>query len=76
MTSTLLSETATSTIITVAAALGFAFAMYWWYVLSDITISPNKSQGLRNAYLSDEVMRNVYVIYSRISEGATAFLFS
>lgn len=72
----LLSSRGTSTIIMASAALGFAFAMYWWYVLSDIVLSPNRNQGMRNAYLSDEVMRNVYIIYHRISEGATAFLFA
>lgn len=71
-----LSSRGASTIIMASAALGFVFAMYWWYVLSDIVLSPNRNQGMRNAYLSDEVMRNVYIIYHRISEGATAFLFS
>lgn len=72
----LLSAQVTSAIIIISAAAGFAFAMYWWFVLSDIKITPGKDQGLRNAHLTDEVMRNVYVIYARISEGATAFLFS
>ncbi|CCW69815.1 unnamed protein product [Phytomonas sp. Hart1] len=66
----------TSFVIVFSTALGFAFAMYWWYVLSDIKVAPGKDQGLRNTYLTDEVMRNVYVIYSRISNGATAFLFA
>lgn len=72
----LMSPESTSMLIIVSSALGFAFAMYWWYALSAIKVTPGKDQGLRNAYLTDEVMRNVYVIYTRISEGATAFLVS
>ncbi|RNF03806.1 vacuolar H+-pyrophosphatase [Trypanosoma rangeli] len=66
----------TTGIIVVASALGFSFAMYWWYVVSEIRITPGKDQGIRNAHLTDEVMRNVYVINKRVSEGATAFLFA
>ncbi|EPY25094.1 vacuolar-type proton translocating pyrophosphatase 1 [Angomonas deanei] len=73
-TSVAMSADTTSLVIIVSAILGFVFAMYWWYALSDIKILPGK--GLRNNYLTDEVMRNVYVIYTRISEGATAFLVS
>lgn len=72
----LLSSSTTSLIIVLSSALGFAFAMYWWYVLSDVVITQGKNHGMRNSYLTDEVMRNVYVIYNRISEGATAFLFA
>ncbi|KAG5471338.1 hypothetical protein LSCM1_01418 [Leishmania martiniquensis] len=72
----LMSSEMASVVIVMSASLGFTFAMYWWYVLSYIKITPGKDQGLRNAHLTDEVMRNVYVIYSRISEGATAFLMS
>jgi H+-translocating diphosphatase len=72
----LMSAETTSAVIVVSAAAGFAFAMYWWYALSAIKVTPGKDQGMRNAYLTDEVMRNVYVIYTRISEGATAFLLS
>ncbi|EPY24500.1 vacuolar-type proton translocating pyrophosphatase 1 [Strigomonas culicis] len=75
-TTALMSAEVTSIIILSSAAIGFVFAMYWWYVLSDIKITPGKGQGLRNGFLTDEVMRNVYVIYTRISEGATAFLLS
>lgn len=73
---TLMPADVTSTLIVISSAVGFAFAMYWWYALSAIKITPGKDQGLRNAHLTDEVMRNVYVIYTRISEGATAFLIS
>lgn len=73
---TLMSSQTTSMLIVVSAAAGFGFAMYWWYALSAIKITPGKDQGMRNAHLTDEVMRNVYVIYTRISEGATAFLVS
>lgn len=72
----ILSSTSTSLIIVSSAALGFAFAMYWWYVLSDIVIAEGRNHGIRNGFLTDEVMRNVYIIYSRICEGATAFLFA
>lgn len=72
----LLSDRGSSALIMISATLGFAFAMYWWYVLSDIVLSQHRNEGMRNAYLSDEVMRNVYIIYHRISDGATAFLFS
>ncbi|KPI85758.1 putative vacuolar-type proton translocating pyrophosphatase 1 [Leptomonas seymouri] len=72
----LMSPEMTSIVIVLSAAAGFAFAMYWWYALSAIKVTPGKDQGIRNAHLTDEVMRNVYVIYTRISEGATAFLVS
>ncbi|EAN93017.1 putative Vacuolar proton pyrophosphatase 1 [Trypanosoma cruzi] len=72
----LMSADVTTVIIVTSAALGFSFAMYWWYVVSDIRITPGKDQGMRNAYLTDEVMRNVYVISRRVSEGANAFLYA
>ncbi|CCD17117.1 unnamed protein product, partial [Trypanosoma congolense IL3000] len=72
----LMGATAATLIITFASALGFAFAMYWWYVASDIKITPGKGNVMRNAHLTDEVMRNVYVISKRVSDGATAFLFA
>ncbi|ORC86675.1 vacuolar-type proton translocating pyrophosphatase 1 [Trypanosoma theileri] len=74
--STLMGDTTTTFIIVFSASFGFAFAMYWWYVASDIKITPGRDQGMRNVYLTDEVMRNVYVISQRVSEGATAFLFA
>ncbi|KEG08209.1 vacuolar-type proton translocating pyrophosphatase 1 [Trypanosoma grayi] len=72
----MIGATATTAIIVFSAAFGFAFAMYWWYVVSEIRITPGKDQGVRNVHLTDEVMRNVYVISKRVSEGATAFLLS
>ncbi|KAG8345881.1 putative Inorganic H pyrophosphatase [Trypanosoma vivax] len=71
-----MSTTMTTFIILSSSSLGFAFAMYWWYVISDIKITPGKDNGIRNAHLTDEVMRNVYIISKRVSDGATAFLFA
>ena len=69
-----LSESATSAVIVVASALGFAFAMYWWYVASEINIEPGKDRRNRNEHLTDEIMQSVYAISVRVSEGATSFL--
>jgi inorganic pyrophosphatase len=66
----------TSAIIVVSSASGFAFAMYWWYVTSEISIDPGKDRRHRNEHLTDEIMRSVYIISKRVSEGATAFLFA
>ncbi|RNF23643.1 vacuolar H+-PPase [Trypanosoma conorhini] len=70
----LMSAKFTTGLIVFASALGFCFAMYWWYVVSEISITPGKGQSIRNSLLTEEVMRNVYVINRRVSEGATAFL--
>lgn len=72
----LMSSSLSTATIVVSAALGFAFAMYWWYVASDIRITPGNGRGARNGHLTDEVMRNVHVISTRVSDGATAFLFA
>ena len=71
-----MSESAASAFIVISSAAGFAFAMYWWYVTSEISIEPGKDRRQRNEHLTDEIMRNVYVISKRVSEGATAFLFA
>ncbi|AAZ13557.1 vacuolar-type proton translocating pyrophosphatase 1 [Trypanosoma brucei brucei TREU927] len=71
-----MSVTTATAIIFLASAFGFSFAMYWWYVASDIKITPGKGNIMRNAHLTDEVMRNVYVISKRVSDGANAFLFA
>lgn len=71
-----LSESSASYFIVISSAAGFAFAMYWWYVTSEITIEPGKDRRHRNDHLTDEIMRNVYIISQRVSEGANAFLFA
>ena len=71
-----LSESMASAFIVVSSAAGFAFAMYWWYVTSEISIEPGKDRRQRNEHLTDEIMRNVYIISKRVSEGANAFLFA
>lgn len=71
-----LSEGAASAFIVISSAAGFAFAMYWWYVTSEISIEPGKDRRHRNDHLTDEIMRNVYIISQRVSEGANAFLFA
>jgi len=71
-----MSEGTASVFIVFSAAAGFAFAMYWWYVTSEISIDPAKGRKNRNEHLTDEIMRNVYVISERVSSGATAFLFA
>ena len=71
-----MSESMASAIIVLASASGFAFAMYWWYVTSEISIEPGKDRRQRNEHLTDEIMRNVYSISVKVSDGATAFLFA
>jgi len=71
-----LSEGMASAFVVISAAAGFAFAMYWWYVTSEISIEPGKDRRQRNEHLTDEIMRNVYIISKRVSEGANAFLFA
>jgi H(+)-translocating pyrophosphatase len=71
-----MSDSAASAFIVISSAAGFAFAMYWWYVTSEISIEPGKDRRQRNEHLTDEIMRNVYTISKRVSEGATAFLFA
>lgn len=71
-----LSESMASAFIVLSSAAGFAFAMYWWYVTAEISIEPGKDRRQRNEHLTDEIMRNVYIISKRVSEGANAFLFA
>jgi inorganic pyrophosphatase len=71
-----LSDSSASAFIVISAAAGFAFAMYWWTVTAEISIEPGKDRRQRNEHLTDEIMRNVYTISKRVSEGATAFLFA
>ena len=67
-----LSEGMASAFVVISAAAGFAFAMYWWYVTSEISIEPGKDRRQRNEHLTDEIMRNVYIISKRVSEGRFA----
>ena len=69
-----LSDGMTSAIIVVCAALGYAFAMYWWYRQAEISIDPTEGKYRANSYLTGEVMRNVAIISKRVSDGATSFL--
>ena len=71
-----LSTDATSGIIVVCAAVGFAFAMYWWYAASEISIEPTRGRRNRNEHLTDDIMASVYTISTRVSDGASAFLFA
>jgi len=69
-----LSDGMTSAIIVVCAAMGYAFAMYWWYRQAEISIDPTEGKYRANSYLTGEVMRNVAIISKRVSDGATSFL--
>jgi inorganic pyrophosphatase len=63
-------------IIVVVAAVGFVFAMYWWYVVAEIVINPRKDKYRTNEHLTHEVMADIYQISQRVSDGATTFLFA
>jgi inorganic pyrophosphatase len=70
----MLSPTATVGLICVICAAGFSFAMYWWYLQSEIVISTKK--GFTNEHLTPEIMANVVAISQKVSNGAQTFLFS
>eukprot|EP00759_Apiculatamorpha_spiralis_P002406 PhF_6_TR10948/c0_g2_i1/m.17668 len=71
-----LSPEVASAFIVICAALGFAFAMYWWYVASEIEIRPDKGRLNRNSVLSSETMERICNISKLVSDGATTFLVS
>eukprot|EP00744_Colponema_vietnamica_P004030 GILI01006078.1.p1 GENE.GILI01006078.1~~GILI01006078.1.p1 ORF type:complete len:790 (+),score=291.39 GILI01006078.1:210-2579(+) len=72
-----LSPEVASAFIVICAALGFAFAMYWWYVASEINIDPKRNRkGRDNSILSDDVMYRISNISKLVSDGATTFLVS
>eukprot|EP00758_Cryptobia_borreli_P014047 Tbor_TRINITY_DN5887_c1_g7::TRINITY_DN5887_c1_g7_i1::g.6272::m.6272/K01507/ppa; inorganic pyrophosphatase len=66
----------TTGVIVVCAALGFAFAMFWWFAASEININPANSKVTRNVFLTDEIMESVYTISHRVSDGANSFLYA
>lgn len=71
------SDSAVNIYLVVVPAVGFAFAMYWWYVQTEINIDPTKEKSARtNEHLTTEILRNVYIISLRVAEGANAFLFA
>ena len=70
-----LGEGATSFLLVAIPAIGFAFGMYWWQLAAETSIDPAKMGG-RNSFLTTEVMRSVQTISTRVSDGATAFLFA
>ena len=72
--SSALGDTTTEAILIITSAIGLAYAMYWWYRQSEISINPRKYRA--NGYLTPEVMQNVSSIAKKISTGANTFLFA
>jgi len=70
-----LSEYTVALILVVVPALGFAFAMYWWYLATEISID-SKDKYKHNDHLTPEILSNVSTIAQRVSDGANAFLFA
>ena len=67
---------ATTGIIILSSVVTFAFGMYWWKVAEEIIIEPGKGLAATSPFLTDEIMNNVKTIATRVSDGATAFLFA
>jgi H(+)-translocating pyrophosphatase len=71
-----LSDTTTQAYLVICSAIGYAFAMYWWYRVAEISIDPTEGKYRANGHLTGEVMRNVANIAQKVSDGATSFLFA
>jgi len=69
-----LGDMVTQFIIVATAAAALAFALYWWGVGAKIVIDPARERRLRNEYLTDDIMRKIFTISQRVSDGANAFL--
>jgi inorganic pyrophosphatase len=70
-----LSDSTTNLVLVVIPAIGFAFAMYWWYLAAEISID-DKNKYRDNDHLTAEILASVSVISRRVSDGATTFLFA
>lgn len=70
-----LSDGATNLLLVVIPAIGFAFAMYWWYLATEISID-SKDKYRSNDHLTAEILASVSLISQRVSDGANAFLFA
>jgi H(+)-translocating pyrophosphatase len=70
-----ISDSTTNLLLVVIPALGFAFAMYWWYLAVEISID-DKSKYRDNDHLTAEILERVTMISRRVSDGATTFLFA
>jgi H(+)-translocating pyrophosphatase len=70
-----LADAMTRFLLVVIPMAGFAFAMYWWKLATEIVIHP-ENYTVRNDFLTQEIMASVTMISQRVSDGATTFLFA
>eukprot|EP00760_Papus_ankaliazontas_P033541 PhM_4_TR640/c0_g1_i1/m.18750/K01507/ppa; inorganic pyrophosphatase len=70
---------AVSAFIVITGIAGFAFGIFWWWVLDrniKVTETIDEATAINNKYLTPEIMQRTWFISNTISEGASTFLFA